>query len=230
MASEAWKAFERNIKDVVVLHNLNNSIKKADASAPEETEVLNRAGIVLTTSFWEAFCEDVAAEALDKIVALARDANGLPKSIKKQIAKELKASADDLAVWDLAGNNWRSVLQTRLAALQDARNKKLNTPKSHNIDDLFESAVGLPNASSEWSMKYKPKKGGVEVEVSAKETRTKLDEMVALRGEIAHRGKAKAAVMKADVRDFAMFVAAIAVRIDGQLNEHVESVSGVRPW
>ncbi|QDQ84032.1 HEPN domain-containing protein [Paraburkholderia megapolitana] len=229
MASEAWNTFEKNIKDVITLHNLHTRVAMTDSSAPPETEVLNRAGIVLTTSFWEAFCEDVAAEALEKIVASAKDASVLPKEIKKQIARELKANSNEVAVWDLAGDNWRVLLQTRLAALQDARNKKLNTPKSQNIDDLFESAIGLPGVSSGWTIEYCTEPGKT-ILMDADATRKKLDEMVTLRGEIAHRGKAKAAIMKDDVKDYAMFVAGIAISINRQLSEYVQSISGVKPW
>ena len=157
---------------------------------------------MLITSFWEAYCEDLAEDGLDAIVEHAPTSDVLPKEIKKPIANRLKADPNDLAVWQVADGKWRQVLTSNLAALKEARNRRLNTPKSINIDELFEAAIGLSEVSSSWRCSNK---------LSPDKARLKLDAFVELRGEIAHRGKAKTSVKKSQVvayRDFIRSAAA----------------------
>jgi len=54
-----------------------------------------------------------------------------------------KADQHDLAVWSLADGGWRQVLMDRLDGLREARNRRLNTPKAGQIDDLFFRALGI---------------------------------------------------------------------------------------
>jgi hypothetical protein len=93
-------------------------------------EVLNKSAIVLLTAFWEAYCEDVAGEALEYIVRHTKDAGGLPQDLRKAVAKELKEEPHELAVWRLADTGWRTELASRLTALKEKRDRQLNTPKT----------------------------------------------------------------------------------------------------
>ena len=180
-------------------------------------EVLNKSAIVLITSYWEAYCEDIAEEGLEFIVAHARTADALPKEIKKILAKELKADLDELAIWRLSDDKWRAVLRANLTKLKEDRNKKLNTPKSGNIDALFESAIGLPNVSVKWVWSKK---------LTAAKARSKLDRFVTLRGEIAHRDTATTAVTKSQVTDYLNFITKAASKTGGAVNGHVYSITG----
>ena len=74
---------------------------------------------MLITAFWEAYCEDVAAEALQYVVRQTRDGGKLPKGLRKIVARELKADVNELAVWRLADKGWRKVLNSRLADLKE---------------------------------------------------------------------------------------------------------------
>jgi chromosomal replication initiation ATPase DnaA len=56
----------------------------------------------LTTFFWEAYCEDLAAEALEHLVNNSKTADSLPNNLQKAVAKSLKAEVHDLAIWKLA--------------------------------------------------------------------------------------------------------------------------------
>jgi hypothetical protein len=42
---------------------------------------------VFTSTYWEAFCEDLAAEALRHLAEHAKDANALPPGVKKTFKK-----------------------------------------------------------------------------------------------------------------------------------------------
>ncbi|MGC2970384.1 MAE_28990/MAE_18760 family HEPN-like nuclease [Paraburkholderia aspalathi] len=220
--SKARDAFDSNIADIITLKNLHEHAN-GEAETSAELEVLNKSAIVLLTSFWEAYCEDLAAEALEIIVQNVNDVDVLPKEIRKRVAADLKKEANELAVWKISGDRWRDLLRNRLAALQEERNWKLNTPKHKNIDELFYVAIGLESVSEKW--------GWSEKGMSAKDSQDKLDELVSLRGEIAHRGKATTIVTKTQVWDYAKFVAKIAAKTGGRVHKHVrEATGGVGLW
>ena len=219
MPSKARVALDKNLEDVENLLLLHAAAGGAGPGRRHGLEVLNKSAIVLLTSFWEAYCEDIAAEGLECIVTNAKDADALPKEIKKIIAKKLKADANELALWSISDDKWRQVLRDHMATLKEARDRKLNTPKWRNIDELFESAIGLPNISSKWLWAKK---------LTVDKARAKLDKFVELRGEIAHRGKAKTSVSKAQVEDFLGFVKNAASKTGGAVNAHVFKVSGVK--
>lgn len=219
MPSKARIALDENLKDVDALLKLHEEKGGGGPGRRYGLEVLNKSGVVLVTSYWEAYCEDIAEEGLECIVTHAKTSDALPKEIKKIIAKELKADANELAIWGVADDKWRAVLRKHLQALQDARNRKLNTPKHKNIDDLFESAIGLSNVSSQWIWARK---------LTAAKAREKLDKFVTLRGEIAHRGKAKTSVTKAQVIDYLEFIRQAAAKTGGAVNAHVHSITGQR--
>ena len=219
MPSKARISLDRNLGDVVNLLLLHAAAGGSGPGRRHGLEVLNKSAIVLLTSFWEAYCEDIAAEGLECIVANAKDADALPKEIKKIIAKNLKADANELALWSISDDKWREVLRNHMAALKEARDRKLNTPKWQNIDALFESAIGLPNVSSKWLWSKK---------LTVDKARAKLDKFVELRGEIAHRGKAKTSVSKVQVEDFLGFVKNAAAKTGGAVNAHVLKVSGAK--
>lgn len=216
MPSKARVSLDENMKDVEGLLKLHEEKGGVGPGRRYGLEVLNKSAIVLITSFWEAYCEDIAEEGLECIVTHAKTTDSLPKEIKKIIAKELKADANELAIWSISDDKWRAVLRGHLEALQEVRNRKLNTPKYKNIDDLFESAIGLANVSAKWVLSPKTK---------ADQARAKLDKFVELRGEIAHRGKAKTSVKKATAVDYLNFIGQIAAKTGGAVNIHVKKIT-----
>ena len=221
MPSKARTAFDENLKDIERLLELHQKEGGAAKGRRYGLEVLNKSAIVLITSYWEAYCEDVAAEALEHIVKHAKTSDALPKSLKKQIASELEKDKNDLAVWEVSDEKWRSYLQARLIKLQEARNRKLNTPKSENIDQLFENAVGITKISSAWHWPTK---------MTVARSTKKLDKFVTLRGSIAHRGTSSKSVKKAQVEDYLEFIKKLAAKTGGKVNAHVKSVTGKPLW
>lgn len=217
MPSVARKSLDQNLEDVDRLMELHEQEGGTGPGRRHNLEVLNKSAIVLITAYWEAYCEDLASEALEHIVANAPNAGTLPVEIKKVVAKEIKGALNELEAWQLSDNGWRAFLRTRLESMKEARDKKLNTPKHANIDDLFRSAIGLENATGgwNWSKKLTPQKA-----------RSKLDKYVALRGGIAHRGNAEMSVTKSMVEDYVDFVRRAAAKTGGAVNKHVKAITG----
>ncbi len=220
MPSNARIGFDANLKDIERLMELHKQEGGISRGRRYGLEVLNKSAVVLITSYWEAYCEDIAAEAMEHIVTHAKTADALPKVLKKEIAKELENDKNELAIWEVADGKWKNHLQSRLVRLQEDRNRKLNTPKSGNIDQLFESAVGITKVSGSWKW----------ARMTVARARTKLDKFVTLRGSIAHRGKSLESVKKAEVQEYLDFIKHLAARTGGKVNSHVKSATQKPLW
>ena len=221
MASKARKSFDSNAKDIERLLEFH---KQVGGNAPGRRyglEVLNKSAIVLITAFWEAYCEDIAAEGLEHIVKHGKSANALPVELKKQVAKAVKAEKNELEIWSIADDGWRNYLKDRFEELKEQRDRRLNTPKTANIDELFRTAIGIEKISTSWSWAKK---------MSAKRASEKLDKFVELRGSIAHRGQHSKSVTKAQVTDYYEFVRSIVARTGGRVNAHVMKITGKPLW
>ncbi|HEX6204463.1 MAG TPA: HEPN domain-containing protein [Solirubrobacterales bacterium] len=186
----------------------------------KKLDVLNKGMIVLLAAVWEGFCEDLTAEAVSLLVDGAPDAAALPTPLRRTVARELKHSPHELAVWRLAGDGWREVLRTRLDYLQEQRNRRLNTPKSANIDEFFKQGLGIDRMSSHWVMTGS----------SSEENMSKLDSFIELRNAIAHRGLRDAAVSKATVKNFNNHIQRLAAQTESAVEELVERSIGRYPW
>lgn len=208
MHSASRNAYDENCEDIRRLLEIHADIGGDKAGRKWGLEVLNKSGIVLVCSFWEAYCEDLAAECLGHLVTHAADPELLPKRLRQQIALDLHDDKNQLAPWSLAGEGWRDVLTARLKSLQEERNRSLNTPKAANIDDLFDRALGIERVSNSWKW---PK-------TSADEARARLDAFVTLRGGVAHRGKAASTVSKKDVTGFLTHAERLVAKTDAHVH------------
>lgn len=220
MPSMARTAFDENVKDIEKLLALHAAEGGGQPGRRYGLEVLNKSAIVLITSFWESYCEDIAEEALEVIVQHAPNADALPKEIKKLIAKNLKADKNELAVWGISDDKWRAVLRANLANLKTERNQTFATPKSFNVNNLFESAVGLANMSSNWKWER----------MTTTQAAKKLNDFVSKRGDIAHRGSSTSTVKKSEVIAYLNHVKKLAAKTGGAVKKHVKSITGQDLW
>lgn len=221
MSSNAWKAFSENRKDIARLLELHALEGGAARGRRWRLEVLNKSAIVLITAFWEAYCEDIAAEGLLHIVTHAPNAEALPVELRKQLAKELKAEVHELSIWKVAGDGWRTLLQARLDKMREDRNRGLNTPKSAEINDLFFKSLGIERISDCW--RWLPT-------TTSEKARAKLDRFIVLRGSIAHRGRDLKTVKKAQVKDYFVFVRHLAWKTGICVRKFAEKATNKPPW
>jgi len=189
MGTAARATFEANTQDVVRLMELHEEFGGTDPGRRVGLEVLNKSGIVLMCAVWEAYVEDLAAEAIEHFVENGTAAK-LPVALREAVGKELKTDRDAASPWKLAGRGWKRELRSRLKGLQAQRNLSLNTPKAPQVDRFFETALGIPEVSDSWRWPG----------MNATRARAKLDEYVSLRGDIAHRGETASGVRKKRVK------------------------------
>lgn len=219
MTSRAEASFVKNCEDIEELLLIHTDITGEAPGRRRKLGALRKSAIVLMTALWEAFCEDLADEALQHLVAHAPDAQVLPVELRKQVAKELAADKNNLEVWKLAGDGWRSVLVNRLAELQELRNRKLNNPKTRQINDLFRDALGIGKISESWHWN----------KMDAQRAAGKLDEYVTIRHEVAHRGSSADRIWKYDVNEYYNHVWRLVEQTAAEIAGVLAGITGVPP-
>jgi hypothetical protein len=218
--SQAANSFAESSREVDSLLGIHERLTGVERGYRPGMEVLNKSALVLLCAIWEAYCEDIADEALRHLVANSRDFSTLPKALRKNVAKELKDDPHELAVWKLAGDGWKSHLHGRLAALKRRRDFDWNNPRSANVTKFFEEAIGIPAVTDAWHWKH----------ISPATASKMLDTLVALRGAIAHRGKAAESVTIYDVVRYLTHINRLVETTDGKVRDDLASIAGTRPW
>ena len=68
MTSSAQASFVKNCEDIDELQQVFADVTAASPGRRRRLGAIHKSAIVLLTAFWEAFCEDIAAEALQHLV------------------------------------------------------------------------------------------------------------------------------------------------------------------
>ncbi len=190
------------------------------AGYKHDVEVLHKSAIVLLVATWEAFVEDLAAHAFDALLAAAKDHTTFPPEVLTSASAPLKKAADNREVWKLAGDGWKQVLEDHRTELFAQCIGKLNTPKPKQIDGLFHSLIGISNISSRWHWKG----------MSDQDAALKLEQLIELRGSIAHRASSSQKVYKYMVEDYVEFVARLSVVSSNRVLAFVSARTGKMAW
>lgn len=228
--SRAAASYAESSKDVAQLLAFHEQIGGTGPGRRWYVSVLNRSAIVLLCAVWEAYCEDLADEALRHIVNSTSDPSKLPQALRKQVAKELRESPHELSPWQLASDSWKTHLLTRLSDFTRRRNFDWNNPRAANVQSLFERA-GIPNITDAWSWQR----------TSGRKASDRLDRLVALRGDIAHRGdppigsRPRRGLRGADVEKVTVLRAVYLVntlveKTDAKVARELKRMTGVDPW
>jgi hypothetical protein len=171
-----------------------------------------RSAIVLLVTYWEAYIEDVCEEAGGNLINFISDPALLPKELRKNIAKELLSDKDELAVWRLSGNEWRSTVLNFYQSERVKRNRSFNSPKSPNTIEFFYRTLGLRDISAHWMYAN---------------SKMELDDLVELRGRIVHRGECGQSLDKNRVFECTQLVVLLICHTDIAIREYFKSVAGV---
>lgn len=217
MPSQARRSFDALSSDIEKLLSYD-LVGPRGGKSTEKSEVLNKSAIVLLTAFWEAYCEDLAIEGVEHLIAFTSEPSDLPKRIRQLVASELRETPHELAMWQLAGDGWKKLLRERLDVFRDASN--LNTPNSKHVEDLFEKYIGMPGLSHHWKWPG----------MTAEKARTKLDQLVSLRGDIAHRGAASQPVSRSTTKSYLDHVRRLVGRTGGSVNTFLRAQTGTGLW
>src|SRR5688572_15932731 len=189
-----------NMEDVRRLLKFHREEAGSTPGRKYGVEVLNKSGIVLTLACWEAFVEDCATSAFDYLLTAGNSPNAHAEPVRRLVARQIKEDKNELAVWKLAGDGWRSAMGSYRDAVVKKYVGPLNTPSAQNTDSLFLELIGLADLSKSW-MRHK---------MTSADAAKKLQNLITLRGDIAHRVSSKRSVKKKDVSDGVELVSTLA--------------------
>lgn len=208
--------FLENMEEVARLLEIHTKISGAGAGRKHSVEVLNKSAMVLACACWEAYVEDLCDSALEWLATNCKSPAMLPEHLLETIGQKYNGKK----AWVLAGEGWRKALRDNLKEYQGKNAKDFNTPKSDNVDALFKKIIGLDNLSGQWRWKGR----------SSAMSRKALDDFVVLRGDVAHRVRAKRSVLKADVTAFIDLQSRLAVISTNRVGTYLHKIVGAHPW
>ena len=213
MGSRASQRFAENCKDIERLLQIHHDITGDAAGRKFGVEVLSRAAMVYICHCWAAYLEAVVEAALDAIAGKAADYSRLPSDLRQQVARSIKSNPNELAPWELAGDGWKAYVKNVLKEKQAGSG---HAPKSRNIRDLFDQALGLPDITSSWQWAW----------LSAPKAAKKLDDYVSATAAIPHRAGGLETTEKWDAKGFLDHVRELVRLTDDAVNNHVFNICG----
>lgn len=210
----------KSMKDVKRLIEIHADVGGTEKGRRYGLDVLNKSGVLFVSAAWEAFVEDVAIQAIDHILKSAKDCRSIPLPIRRAAAKDLEEDKNDLKVWDLAGNGWKTVVRKYRDQLIREQIATFNTPKPHNVDNLFKKLIGIEKVSITWYWQG----------MSKTKAYSKLKEFIETRGAIAHRGNLPQSITKSYVEGHRKFIYRLAVKTSNIIRSEVKKHVGSFPW
>jgi hypothetical protein len=138
-----------NLKEIGLLFGLHRAIGGSGTGRRRNVEILNKSALVLLVGCWEAFIEDLATSAFGHLLSAAESPNQIPAKVLAQAGRMVQGS-DERAIWRLAGDGWRHVLAGHRDETLARYVGRLHTPRTHTVNELFESLIGLRSLSSHW--------------------------------------------------------------------------------
>lgn len=220
MAVDAFDRLKENLQDVARLMEIHQGEAGPLPGRKYDVEVLNKSGVVLALACWEAFVEDCATQGFEHLVSHVPTPDALPETVRRLVAKRIKADPNDMSPWRLASDAWKLELQGYHTEIFRRFVAPLNTPSARKVDELFDALLGMKNLSAHWRWH----------KMSAKELSDRLDRFIHLRGGIAHRNDPNRSVTKFDVTSNADTVERIAGITSNRARDHLFSITGVYPW
>lgn len=190
-----------NWKEILNLIEIQDEYSISGKKSKKRLDALNKASLVLLIANWEAFIEDLATNAFEFLIENANDPSAFPNKVLSLASKSLIDDPNNTRVWKLSGEGWKSVLADHREAVLNRYVGRLNTPKPAQVDILFRELIGYKNISSKWYWRG----------ISHNSVIKKLETLVSLRGEIAHRVNASRKIRKNDIINHAMFISRISV-------------------
>jgi hypothetical protein len=205
-----------NVVEVDHLLSLHPALSSRKPGRKHNVEVINKSCVVLLCACWEAYVEDLAVAALEEMINVGGSHSIFPPKVLERVASTVQGPK----AWDLAGDGWRQVMKDNLQTVLAKTIQALNSPKTINVDDLFSKTIGLDGISKSWKWR------GMRAESAS----AKLDALVRLRGDIAHRVAGAHSVTLNEARAARELVFTLATLSNNAVAKHLYFHLGGDKW
>jgi hypothetical protein len=205
-----------NLAEVQQLLTIHTKVAGKGRGRKYDVEVLNKSAIVLVVACWEAFVEDLAESALRTLIEQAPDHKIFPADVLERVASK----HGGINAWKLAGDGWKDAMRANLKEVLAKTTGTLNTPRAGQVDELFLKTIGLKAISTCWKWNGRT----VTQSIAA------LDQLITVRGGIAHRVKHSQPVLKRDVTSAVELISRLAAKSSNHVRDFIHTQSGAYPW
>ena len=177
--ARAYVNFLLAVNEIRALLDFHRAARRSSTQRDPSWEAFKKAGIILIVTSWETFIEDILELHVDQQLEKASSPQEFKNAfdaIAQSWYQAIRTKQDkhpkhpDFVEW--TGDNWKRLIRDRLREELIG----LNTPKSQSIRDLSARYLDA-DVTENW----------VWPGMSAQRAREKLDELIVLRGELAHR-------------------------------------------
>ncbi|WP_171182358.1 HEPN domain-containing protein [Ruegeria sp. HKCCD8929] len=227
MPSAAFALFNgRRKKEVLEMASVFEEVN--NRPGPNTRHALLNGALVLLVSSWEIYCEEVCRQAARMILErnnLRFDqlTDKLRRDLLQYAGSEFKGNQDPLneKVALLPDGGWKQLLSDRLDGyIRDFNTPKFRRQRGKDLDGLFRLVLGARVSDS------------IEDFLAEPQLCSRLDEIVTLRGEIAHTGEAAPEDrLTADlIRQHTVSFIEAAAAIDVILHRDFRQRFGFAPW
>jgi hypothetical protein len=218
MPSQACRVFRHNRTEVQRLFSFYVSVGHGSRER-ELKQVLHRAAVVMITTYWEVYCEDVIVEALMHLADHLDAPDAVSEPIKAAIAMHLRDKTKGHSPWRLAGEGWRQVLRDYATGTLAGHSWGIDNPSSKSIANLFVRAVGV-SVTEAWECDGRPRDAVI----------ADLDRWIHIRHEIVHKGSSNTPLSKAEVKRYLLHVQRLVKATDEYLRGLLQAHTKVAPW
>jgi len=169
--------FDYALKDLQRLRALSSGGASSRPGRPDpKLEVYKRSAVILTVTAWESYIEDTLRAAATARIDAAESANDVMSAFAPAalgwLSDEKRRKPEFLLSW--TGDGWKAKIKEQL----QKELEKLNTPDVSNISKLSTRYLGM-DLPSKWYWQS----------TSAIKAKKWLDQLINLRGKLAHRTK-----------------------------------------
>lgn len=196
-----------------------------DEHFPDTDTAFSKGAVILLCAYWESFVEDLALAAIDALLANDVPADRLPISLRKKLAAQLKADKNELAIWSMANDGWKSCCRS----LVETRINSLNKPCIANIQTLYKDLYGIEICDN-WTWRHSGPETG-EIDFDPENTKRFIDALVDARNAFAH-GRIPSLNLNLAflVHQASGRIFKVATIMSSFLSDEVKSLTGTRPW
>ncbi len=205
-----------NLNEVKRLLSIHQQLTGNAPGRRRAVQVLNKSAVLLLVATWEAYVEDLAILACRFVVENVSSSRDVPERALVQTSRRLEKDKNEVSIWALSGDGWKN----ELLAQAEIEASRLNSPNAGNIDRLFENTLGLRHLSQNWYW----------AGASRDSTISRLDKLIEVRGEIAHRVAVDDAVTKAYVNRNVELVLRLGAVSSNRVRTHTSKLVGMNPW